>query len=76
MSPCRTCKWFMPLSPGHAAICGERWQHLKWNDAVPLVSKDHGGCEKHEIPAPGHGAHQGAVDSHGSQDSLPAGRPA
>ena len=28
------------------------------------------------IPAPGLGAHQGAVDSHGMQDSVPAGRPA
>ena len=27
------------------------------------------------IPAPGLGAHQGAVDSHGTQDSVPAGRP-
>ena len=39
----------MPLSPGHAAICGEQWRHLKWNDAVPLVDKEHGGCEKHEL---------------------------
>ena len=27
------------------------------------------------IPAAGYAAHQGAVDSHGTQDSVPAGRP-
>lgn len=44
---CATCRWAMPLSPGHAIICGEKWRHLKWNDAVPLTSKDEG-CDKHE----------------------------
>ena len=43
---CETCTYFALLSPGHAAICFERWSHLKWNDAVPLVSKDYG-CDKH-----------------------------
>lgn len=28
------------------------------------------------IPAPGFGAHQGAVESHGLQDTVPADRPA
>ena len=29
-----------------------------------------------QSPAAGYAAHQGAVDSHGTQDSVPAGRPA
>jgi hypothetical protein len=65
MRKCVTCKWFGKLSQGHAAICFERWRHLEWNDAVPLTTAD-GTCEKHEIPAPGNGAHGGAVDSHGT----------
>jgi hypothetical protein len=43
---CRTCRHFMPLSPGHAAICGERWGDLPWNAAVPLTTAD-GSCDKH-----------------------------
>ena len=76
MPTCETCKFFAPLSPGHAAICFEKWRHLKWNDAVPLTAKDNS-CEKHEtkFPAPDMGHIRGAADSHVSQDSLPAGRP-
>lgn len=43
---CATCSYFAPLSPGHAAICFERWQHLPWNAAVPLVKRTDS-CEKH-----------------------------
>jgi hypothetical protein len=48
MNTCETCKHFMPLSPGHAAICFERWKDLPWNAAVPLTTKDES-CEKHEL---------------------------
>jgi len=37
------CPWFIPLSPGHAAICMKRWEKLPWNAAVPLTTKD-GAC--------------------------------
>lgn len=48
MMTCATCAWFMPLSPGHAAICGEKWQHLEWYDAMPLTSAAET-CDKHEV---------------------------
>jgi hypothetical protein len=44
---CATCSWFYALSPGHAAICGEKWRHLPWHAAVPLTSADET-CDKHE----------------------------
>ncbi len=44
---CATCKSFAPLSPGHAAICFERWRGLPWHAAVPLTTADDS-CEKHE----------------------------
>jgi hypothetical protein len=44
---CATCKWFRPLSPGHAAICFERWRHMEWNEGVPLTSAEDT-CDKHE----------------------------
>lgn len=37
---CRTCAYFKPLSPGHAAICFKRWEGLPWNAAVPLTTAD------------------------------------
>lgn len=37
---CARCKWFAPLSPGHAAICFEKWRGLPWNAAVPLTTAD------------------------------------
>lgn len=43
---CLSCKWFMPVSPGHAAICFEKWRRLKWNDAVPLTSAEKW-CDHH-----------------------------
>lgn len=43
---CKTCSWAVPLSPGHAIICGEKWRHCEWNDAVPLTSADET-CEHH-----------------------------
>ena len=47
MAACETCKHFAPLSPGHAAICLEKWKDCKWNDAVPLTDKD-GWCDKYD----------------------------
>ncbi len=47
METCSTCKYFMPLSPGYAAICGEKWRDLPWNAAVPLTTANDS-CEKHE----------------------------
>lgn len=43
---CSTCEHFAPLTPGHAAICFEKWKGLPWNAAVPLTTAD-GWCEKH-----------------------------
>lgn len=43
---CATCQHFAPLSPGHAAICFERWAGLPWNAAVPLTTANDS-CEKH-----------------------------
>jgi len=43
---CATCRHFVPLSPGHAAICFERWRDLPWNAAVPLTTKDDT-CDQH-----------------------------
>ena len=43
-TPALRCSHFLPLSPGHAAICMERWKDLPWNAAVPLTNKD-GRCE-------------------------------
>ena len=48
---CATCSWFAPLSPGHAAICFERWRHLPWNAAVPLV-KPNDSCDQHALKRP------------------------
>jgi len=47
MASCENCKYFTPLSPGYAAICLAKWTGLKWNDAVPLTSRDEW-CEDHE----------------------------
>lgn len=49
MATCATCKHFAPLSPGHAAICFEKWRGLPWNAAVPLTTAVDT-CDKHEIP--------------------------
>lgn len=38
------CRLFLPLSPGHAAICVVQWQKLPWNAAVPLINKDNPIC--------------------------------
>lgn len=48
---CKSCTWFAPLSPGHAAICFEKWRGLEWNAAVPLTTADDS-CKKHEQRAP------------------------
>lgn len=75
MATCSTCAYFAPLSPGHAAICFERWRHLPWNAAVPLTTADDG-CENHIPRRLDNGdTTQGAVESHDPQDSVPAGRP-
>lgn len=48
---CATCTYFGPLKPGHAAICFEKWRHLEWNDAVPLVTPDDS-CKRHKPKEP------------------------
>lgn len=44
---CATCTWAMPLAPGHAIICGEKWRDLPWNAAVPLTRAENS-CDKYE----------------------------
>jgi len=41
---CRNCRYFAPLSPGHAAICFHKWRDIPWNAAVPLTGP-HDTCE-------------------------------
>ena len=47
MPTCKTCIYFAPMKPGHAAICFERWRHLPWNAAVPLTTENDT-CEKYQ----------------------------
>lgn len=37
---CATCSHYGKLSPGHAAICFNKWKGLPWTAAVPLVRFD------------------------------------
>lgn len=45
---CATCNWAMPIAPGYAIVCGEKWRRLEWHEAAPLTSAGEV-CDKHEL---------------------------